>query len=211
MFRLLKFLLIVLATATVFAVVLHQPLLSALGNLVVYESDDFDHADAAVVLCGAIPGRALQAADLLLESKADRAILTREQKPRSYQRMDELGVDYSEHHEINQAVLLRLGVDAGRINILPEKSSSTWEEARAFRNYVNQHPVESIVITTCQFHSYRAQLNFERALEGTGVQVYSVPSKYCEFSADTWWKDREQVKRLYVELASLTAFFLGTR
>ena len=118
MFRLLKFFLIFLATATVFAVALHQPLLSALGNLVVYKSDDFDHADAAVVLCGAIPGRALQAADLLLESKVDRAILTREQKPRPYERLDELGVDYSEHHEINQAVLLKLGVEAGRINIL---------------------------------------------------------------------------------------------
>ncbi len=211
MVRLLKFLLIVLATATVFAVALHQPLLSALGNLVVYESEEFDHADVAVVLCGIIPGRALQAADLLLESKADRAILTRERMPRPYERLEELGVDYSEHHEINQAVLLKLGVDARRIHVLPEKSSSTWEEALAFRNYVNQHPVESIVITTCQFHSYRAQLNFERALEGSGVRVYSAPSKYCEFSPDTWWKDREQVKRLYVELASLTAFFLGTR
>ena len=211
MFRLLKFLLVVLATATIFAVALHQPLLSALGNLVVYESEEFDHADAAVVLCGVVPGRALQAADLLLESKADRAILTREQLPSPYERLEELGVDYSEQHEINQAVLLKLGVDAGRIHILPEKSSSTWEDALAFRRYLNQYPLESIVITTCQFHSYRAQLNFERALEGTGVQVYSAPSKYCEFNPDTWWKDREQVKKLYVELASLTAFFLGAR
>ena len=189
MFHRLKSSLIILVTAGFFLVVLHQPLLSTLGNLVIYESDNFERADVVVVPSGAIPGRAFEAADLILGAKADRVILMREQL----------------------AILLKLGIDATKIHVLPQENSSTWEEALSFRNYADQNSVRSIVITTCQFHSYRAHLNFKKALEGTGIQIHSIPSKYCEFKIDTWWKDREQVKRLYLELANLAVFFLGKR
>jgi len=211
MFHRLKSFLIILVTAGFFLAVLHQPLLSTLGNLVIYESDNFERADVVVVPSGAIPGRAFEAADLILEAKADRAILMREQLPISYEKLRDLNIDYLNDHEINNAILLKLGIDAAKIHVLPEENSSTWEEALSFRNYADQNSVRSIVITTCQFHSYRAHLNFKKALEGTGIQIHSVPSKYCEFKTDTWWKDREQVKRLYLELANLAVFFLGKR
>ena len=60
MFHRLKSSLIILVTAGFFLAVLHQPLLSTLGNLVIYESDNFERADVVVVPSGAIPGRALK-------------------------------------------------------------------------------------------------------------------------------------------------------
>lgn len=186
----------------------HQLILSAIGNLVVYERSNFEMVGVVVVPSAMTPERALGAADLMLESRAERAILFREDLPPAFDVLEKLGVDFTESHEINRAVLKRKGIDEGRVEVLPEEVDSTWEEAQAFRHYVDQHPVTSIVITTSWYHSYRTYLNFERALEGTGVEIYSVPTQYGDFDPNGWWKDRDGVKTLYVELANLVAFFL---
>ncbi|MDA2937132.1 YdcF family protein [Acidobacteria bacterium AH-259-A15] len=199
------------AIVVLLAAVFHGSLLRGLGGLVVYENADFDHVDAVVVPAGVVPGRAFQAANLLRESRAGMAILCREEVRPRFKWLKELGVHLLEDHEINQDVLLKLGVEETRIELLPDVARSTWEEAQALKRYLAEHPLDSIVISTCQYHSYRAYLNFEKALEGTGVKIYSIPSRYCEFDPQAWWKDRDQIKILYVELASLAAFFLGKR
>ena len=189
----------------------HQTILSAIGHLVVYERSNFEMVGVVVVPSAMTPERALGAADLMLESRAERAILFREDLPPAFDVLEKLGVDFTESHEINRAVLKRKGIDEGRVEVLPEEVDSTWEEAQAFRRYVDQHPVTSIVITTSWYHSYRTYLNFERALEGTGVEIYSVPTQYGDFDPNGWWKDRDGVKTLYVELANLAAFFFGVK
>jgi len=165
----------------------------------------------SVVLSGSVPARALGAADLLLEARAERVILFREDLPPAFDELEKLGVDFSESHEINREVILSQGIEEGRVEVLPEEVDSTWREAEEFRQYVDRHPLESIVIVTSVYHSYRTYLNFEKALEGTGVEIYSVPTSYGEFDPDDWWKDRDGVKILYVELANLVAFVFGVR
>lgn len=191
--------------------VFHQFILRRVGNLVVYERSDFEKVDVVVVPSGGIPARALGAADLLLEARAERAILFRENLPPAYDDLEGLGVDFTESHEINREILVRRGIDEGRMEVLSEEVGSTWMEAQAFRRYVDQHRMDSVVIMTSVYHSYRTYLNFERALEGTDVEIYSLPTQYGDFDPNDWWKDRDGVKALYVELASLTAFFLGAR
>ena len=128
-----------------------------------------------------------------------------------FETLEELGIDFSEDHEINRQVLIKLGVDESRVRVIPEVVDSTWEEAEALRRYLESERLDSIVITTCRYHSYRAFLNFQESLRDTGVAVYSLPSTHCFYLPDAWWKDRDQTKVLYVELASLAAFFLGSR
>ena len=191
--------------------ILHQPLLTVLGNIVVYQRDDFDRVDAVIVPSGVVPDRVFQAVDLLLRSRADTAILFRQKLPQHFETLEELGIDFSEDHEINRQVLRKLGVDESRVRVIPEVVDSTWEEAEALRRYLESERLDSIVITTCRYHSYRAFLNFQESLRDTGVAVYSLPSTHCFYLPDAWWKDRDQTKVLYVELASLAAFFLGSR
>ena len=207
--RKLKFVLIALGTLVLLTWVFHRPLLGGLGQLLFYENAAFVHVDAVIIPSGFQPDRALQAADLLLQSRADQAILFQEVLPERYRPRERLGADFAEDHEINREILLKRGIDEDQIQLLPEEVDSTWEEAQALRNYLVAHPMESIVISTCKFHSYRAYLNFKKALEGTGVKIYSVPSKYCEFNPNGWWQSRYWVKILGVELAKLAAFFLG--
>lgn len=207
--RKLRIILIALGTLVLLSLVFHQPLLRGLGHVLFYENAAFERVDAVIIPSGILPDRALQAADLLLESRADTAILFQEVLPERYRPRDRLGADFREDHEINREILLRQGVDENRILLLPERVTSTWEEAQALRHYLVEHPMESIVISTCRFHSYRAHLNFEKALEGTGVKIYSVPSKYCRFNPNSWWQSPFGIQMLRAELTKLIAFYLG--
>ena len=209
--RKLKYLVIAFGFIAFFTGVFHPLLLSRVGHLVVYERTDFEKVDVVVVPSGSIPARVLGAADLILESRAERAILFREDLPPAFDELEKLGVDFSESYEINREVLLSQGIEEGRVEVLPKEVESTWREAQEFRQYVDRHPLDSLVIVTSVYHSYRTYLNFEKALEGTGVEIYSVPTSYGEFDPNDWWKDRDGVKTLYVELANLVAFVFGVR
>ncbi|MEE8348353.1 MAG: YdcF family protein [Acidobacteriota bacterium] len=193
------------------ALVFHQFLLARIGGLVVYQRTDFEKVDVVVIPSGMSPARVLGAADLMLDLRAERAVLFREDLPQDFDELEKLGVDFTESHELNREVLLKQGIDGSQVEVLPGSVDSTWMEAQAFRRYVDRHSLESIVITTSLYHSYRTYLNFEKALEGTGVDIYSLPTPYGLFSPNGWWKNRDAAKLLYVELASLGAFFLGVR
>ena len=172
-----------------------------MGNLVVYERADFKRVDVVVIPSAMAPARALGAADLLLESRAEKAVLFHEELPPAFDDLEKLGVEFAESHEISREILPEQGIDGSRIDMIPDEVDSTWEEAQAFREYGDKNSVDSIVLTTSVYHSFRTYLNFERALEGTGVEIYSVPTSYGSFDPDGWWKDRDGVKTLYVELA----------
>ena len=209
--RKLKYLVIAFGFIALFTGGFHPLLLSRVGHLVVYERTDFEKVDVVVVLPGGLPARVLEAADLILESRAERAILFRGDLHPAFDELEKLGVDFSESYEINREVLLSHGIEEGRVEVLPKEVDSTWMEAQEFRQYVDRNPLDSLVIVTSVYHSYRAYLNFEKALEGTGVEIFSVPTSYGEFGPNDWWKDRDGVKTLYVELANLVAFVFGVR
>ncbi|MGH9341550.1 MAG: YdcF family protein [Acidobacteriota bacterium] len=189
----------------------HPLLLRGLGHLVVYENSGFEKVDAVIILSGREPERVLQAADLLLQNRAGIALLTREKQTKDDLLLRKMGIDRFRSFEINHQVLIYKGISPERIEILPGIVDSTWDEALAFRSYLATHNIKSAVIVTSSFHSYRAHLNFERALDGLDVHLYSLPSKYSDFDPDTWWSRRDQAKTLYMELPSLAAFFLGFR
>jgi len=207
----LGFVVILMGLLLVLLIVFHASLLSRVGHLVFYEDRPQEPVDAVIILAGSIPDRALEGADVLREFETAQGFLTQVRMPPRNRRLQELGIHLPRSFDLNRQVLLASGVADSRIRILPDMVSSTWEEAVAFRNSLNNNSIQSVIISTCRFHSYRAYLNFTKALEGTGVEVYMSPSKYCDFHPDSWWMDRDQVKRLYVEIASLTAFFLGWR
>lgn len=190
-------------------ILLHPFLLPALGGIVFYDKSDFERVDTVVILGGSVPDRALAARDLLLSSRAGTALLSREVLSPQERSLRRLGIRLPSKDEINREILIRAGVQPERIDYLPGAADSTREEAEAFKRYLADHPVKSVALVTCRNHSYRAYLNFKKALEGTGVSVYVVPSSYCDWDPGAWWKDRDQIKVLYVELASLIAFFFG--
>ncbi|MBI4444452.1 MAG: YdcF family protein [Acidobacteria bacterium] len=201
--------LVVLVLLSIAALAFYESLLALVGNLLVFKKADFQQVDAAVVLAGRYPDRALQARDLLLKSKARIALVSREELLQQLRELQRLGIHPLQSGEINRRILLMSGIDPERVKELPRSSDSTWGEAQAFRGYSEAHCLRSVVVVTCKDHSFRAYLNFKEALEGTGIEVFSLPSSYCEFEPSAWWKKRDQIKTAYVELACLIAFLLG--
>ncbi len=187
---------------------LHVPLLVEMGELLVYESE-FDHVDAALVLPGSVPDRVLAARDLLLSSRAKIALLGRVEVNDELVELDELGIHRMLDHEVNREILIRQGIAPEQIELLPGESGSTSEDASALRQYLKKSNFESIAIVTCKYHSYRAYLNFRKSLRGTGVTIHSLPSPYCRFDPKSWWRNRDQLKTVYLEWAKLMAFWMG--
>ena len=83
--------------------------------MVVYERTDFEKVDVVVVPSSMTPSRAQGAADLMLESRAERAVLFREDLPQAFHDLEKLGVDFTESYEINRAILLKHGIDENRV------------------------------------------------------------------------------------------------
>ncbi len=184
-------------------------MLGNLGRFLVYESDDFSTVDAVVLLPGSVPDRAFQAAELFRGSRAQRILLIQDGPSASHNLLKQIGIEQALHWEINRQVLLARGVPENRIEMLDGASFSTGDDARVLRNYLSQHPLDSVALVTCPYHARRAYWNFNRELDGAGLKIYSAPSRYCEFDPIGWWKNRDQFLLVYVELPKLLAFLAG--
>lgn len=86
------------------------------------------------------------------------------------------------------ALLVRGGIDRGRIHVLPIKSSGTYGEAEVVREFIRAQPVERLLIVTSPYHTRRALATFQTLLAGTGVQI-GIISANATSSAhpDAWW------------------------
>jgi uncharacterized SAM-binding protein YcdF (DUF218 family) len=191
------------------AVWFHRPALTWVGHLVVYEDSGFENVDAVVILPGAVPDRAFQVAELVLDGKVQRVFLNANPWSPRDRLLLSSDIPLQRDLDVNRLVLLKKGVSEDQILVLPGESESTWEDAQLFLNYSRKSSLQSVAIVTCKSHSYRAFLNYEKVLEGSGIQIHSVPSRYCEFDPDNWWLDRDCVLEVYLELTKLAAFVLG--
>lgn len=187
------------------------PILAAFGHWLVFEKTDFQQVDEIVVLEGSLPDRALQGADLFKQHRGRRIVLVREKRHEDLKELDSLGIHMPGNCDVNRAILIKLGVPEASIEVVPGDVDSTWEEAVAFSRHAHDRRIRSAAVVTCPFHTRRAYLNFRKACGADKVAIYAVASRYCGQSPSGWWKDRDQLKFLYVEVANLIAYYLGFR
>ncbi len=187
------------------------PILGAFGRWLVFEKTDFQQVDEIVVLEGSLPDRALQGAELFKQHRGRRIVLVREKRHEDLRQMDSLGIHIPDNWDTNREILIKMGVPEASIEVVPGDVDSTWEEAVAFSRHAHAQRIKSAAVVTCPFHTRRAYLNFSKACGADKVAIYAVASRYCEQNPSGWWKERDQIKVLYVEAASLIAYYLGFR
>ncbi|HXK59317.1 MAG TPA: YdcF family protein [Acidobacteriota bacterium] len=209
--RLATRLALVLVLLLALAVVAAKPAASAFGHWLAFEKADFERVDAIVVLGGAVPDRPLEARDLYREKKSPQIILICERRGPWLEDLDELGIHVPGDCDLRRQVLEKQGVPPEAIVQIPAEVTSTWEEAVAFAQYAADNGIKSAVVVTSKYHARRSYLNFTRACAGQGIEIYMKPSKYCLFDPSGWWRERDQLKRVYIETANLTAYYLGFR
>jgi len=106
---------------------------------------------------------------------------------------------------------MQSGVPEEDILILPGDARSTRDEALAVKKYLQAHSeVDSLIIATSPTHSARAKKIFQWAAADLGreVRVISCPSRYVEFDAGNWWKDREDASQVFLEHVKMMHFYL---
>ena len=193
-------------------VVFRAPILESVGSLVVESNALPDKIDAVIVLAGSVPDRAEEAVALWEEKEVGEIWVEVDVPGAGAQKVRDLGIQLPMAHEINLQFLIKKGVPARRIKQVAQ-TTSTHEDAKGTREYVDQlaEPVDSLVVVTCRYHSYRAGLNFRRELAGTNVKLYVRPSRYCGYHESRWWQHRDSLKAGLLELAGLVAFSVGYR
>lgn len=168
------------------ALVAWPPLAWGAAELLVVTAE-LHRADAIVVLSGAqaYAERAERAAQLFHEGRAPIILLTNDglRGPWSPSRQDN-------PRFVDQAAdeLSRLGVEADRIEIVPEiVSGGTYGEAIRIRQYASTHRLESILIVTSAYHSRRALWTMRHVLGRSGIEVGIAAAKHEMPVSMFWW------------------------
>src|SRR4030042_5850333 len=185
----------------------HVPILTGLGRYLVIQNPP-EKSDLIVCMGGGNIERGLAAADAYKEGLAPNIYISREKLPDGYELLDEKGIEYPEEGDLLKRLLLDLGVPESAIIRGDVEIDNSWDEARLIREEVEKRGFKSIIIITSPTNSRRSWLKFRRVFEGTDIRVLSLPSKYSEFSAEGWWKDRSYLRDVLIEYEKLIYYTL---
>jgi uncharacterized SAM-binding protein YcdF (DUF218 family) len=163
------------------------------------------HADAIVVLSGsnAYVERTTRAAELFHEGRAPLVVLTNDDTRGGWSTSQQRNPYFVERA---MEELIKGGVPAGRIRIVPGVASGTHVEALLLRQYAVQQGLRSVLVVTSAYHSRRALRSLRQSFEGTGVTIglETTPINSPTPSPGLWWLRREgwrTVASEYVKLA----------
>jgi uncharacterized SAM-binding protein YcdF (DUF218 family) len=88
---------------------------------------------------------------------------------------------------IVRRVLMQRGVPESAILYLGEGCSSTEEEARALKEFLETRPNCSVAIVTSTYHTRRARSLFRKVLREQAAQLSFVGTPTDGFDAHNWW------------------------
>ena len=150
-----------------------------------------DHADAIVVLSGSFSytERTKKAAELYRNGVSPRIFITDDGEIAGWDQNARTNLPFV---ELEKRELIRGGVPAEAIAVLPGKVSGTGEEAQSLAAELNDRPLGSILIVTSAYHTRRALRTFDKILAGKSVElgIEHAPLEYRSPMPDLWWLHR---------------------
>jgi uncharacterized SAM-binding protein YcdF (DUF218 family) len=166
-------------------------------------SDPEGPADAVAILGGGVETRPFAAAEYYRNGLARKVVLS-SVRVREVEKLGLLPL----HSDLNQAVLIKLGVPAVDIELFGKELSNTYEEAVALRGWAVLHNVRSIIVPTEIFPSRRVRWILNREFAGTSIFLRIIALDDPEFSRTNWWKNEsgiisfqnEIIKHIYYRL-----------
>ncbi len=169
---------------------------------------ELGHADAIVVLSGSTVyrERARRAAQLYAEGRAPLILLTNDTTPGGWSTKLQKNPQFVERAKEE---LLNGGVPESSILVAPEPVSSTYDEARAVRQFVSERKIQSVLLVTSAFHSRRTLWTFRKVLADTGVRIgleySSVPGTAASLF---WWLSPEGWRDVAGEYVKIFYYWL---
>ncbi|MEO6810913.1 MAG: YdcF family protein [Isosphaeraceae bacterium] len=187
--------LIVVAVAAGVLVLVHRPLLAGFADL--FRVDNPAPSDAIVVLLGGPGHRPERAAALYREGLAPVILVCTS------------GYDSAAHQDetaMYLKTLTQLGVPRQVIQVLPDRVTSTRDEAQRVRDLARLRPWRRIIVITTAFHTARARWVFRKVLRGTGIDVRMAAAGHPQFQESNWYRSDEGLV-LYFSEAIKTLYY----
>jgi uncharacterized SAM-binding protein YcdF (DUF218 family) len=191
----------------VLAFAFHSQILTGIADYLII-NDRLQPADAIFLLNSDFDTRPFHAADLYKQGLAPVVVIARaENTP-----VVDLGLVPNDT-DISVGVMEKHGVPPERITILPFQggTTSTFDEAAAFRQYVEESHVQRIILVTSAFHTRRARWIFEKTLAGLPVTLEMSAAPYLEFDQTNWWKNETGLITLNNEYFKLVDYYFKYR
>lgn len=179
------------------------------GEILVVEDDVADVEGAMLVLLmGSVGDRSLGAYELYENGTVDHILMV-ESYLVGRELLEEKNIHIPEDAELSKQILTELDVPEEDMTVLPGDAESTKDEALAVKRYIENHPeIDTIIITTSKYHSFRSKQIFKKALKNEDVVIYSSPTPYDRFQARGWYQNREDIQRVVMEYLKLANHYL---
>jgi uncharacterized SAM-binding protein YcdF (DUF218 family) len=196
LFRTRKTPFIILATLIVGVIATRTLWLGALGAYLI-RADQPAHADYAVVLAGDARGhRIITGAELVRQGYVRKALVSG--PPGCYGIIEsELAVNFA----------VKKGYPADYFVQFPHHALSTQEEARVLIPELRRLGAHSFLLVTSDYHTRRAGKYFRQLADGLDMRVIAAPDEF--FRWNSWWRDREAQKIVYMEWSKTMASLFG--
>jgi len=155
------------------------------GRWLVVE-DPLGKAKAIVVLSGAMPVRAIEAAKLYRERYAPEVWLTHSAEPA--ETLQGMGVSFVGEDHYNALVLIHEGVPAEAIQILEPPIVNTADEIKVAASALARANGEAVILVTTRVHTRRVRLLWRRLASGQGRAIVRAASR-DPFDPRHWWRN----------------------
>src|SRR5260370_9252030 len=167
-----------------------------LGRWLVVE-DQLVKARAIVVLSGAMPLRAVEAAKLYREGYAPEIWLTHSTEPG--ETLEEMGIPFSGEDYYNARVLIHEGVPAEAIHVLEPRIVNTADEIKVVAAALGRENNRTVIFVTTQAHTRRVRLPWRRLAPGQRRALVH-PASGDSFHPPPWWRTANDALQLAREV-----------
>jgi len=175
------------------------------GRWLVIE-DPLGKARAIVVLSGAMPLRAMEAAKLYREGYAPEIWLTHSAEPAAT--LGEMGIPFAGEDFYSARVLIHEGVPASAIRVLEPPIVNTADEIDAIATALAKEKDRTAILVTTKAHTRRVRMLWQRlgSERGTGVVRAAAEDP---FDPRYWWRTTSDALDVVREVLGLTNAWAG--
>ena len=176
-------------------VLLHVPILIGVAKVLIVD-DTPGKADEIVILGGNLDFRPQKAAELYRAGVAPRIVLARVQDLPA----EQMEV-YPNETDASVKMLALLGVPDSAIVVLskPGGVTSTIDEARLLRSYLEPRGESTVLLVTSLPHTRRARWAYRRELKGLPVILRVAAAQDPRFNQRNWWKSETGLIQFFEE------------
>ena len=112
-----------------------------------------------------------------------------------------------ETHEMLIRTLEANGLDRSQIVLLEARTSHTFGDAVALKNFLDRSPDTTVAVVTSHYHARRTRWSLRRRLGPAVDRIHLVAAPVDEFNEDNWWVTKEGL-HAYVSEYLKFAFYL---